>query len=139
MSRPFDVRVSCDSLYVLHPDYNPCLHVLTLEGDKLHSFITCGEGTDVFRPYFFCLDPLNNFGLSDEQSHSIRVFSPEGNLLHTIGREGHQQAIFDHLTEVAIKPNGRLVCVSIIENYGIQIFISYLFVYSCQLNYIGPA
>ena len=122
MSRPYDVKVSRDRLYVLCPDDNPCLHVLTLEGDKLHSLITCGEGLDVLHPFFFCLDPLNNFVISDSESHSIRVFSPEGNLLHTIGREGHQQGMFYYPRGVAITPNGRLVCVSQNRNYGLQIF-----------------
>ena len=77
MSEPFDVKVSRDRLYVLCPGNNPCLHVLILEGDKLHSLITCEEGMDVLLPYFFCLDSLNNFVLSDYKSHSIRVFSPK--------------------------------------------------------------
>ena len=122
MSRPFDVKVSRDRIYVLCPSNNTYLHVLTLEGDKLHSLITCGEGLDVLLPYFFCLDPLNNFVLSDYGSHSIRVFSPEGNLLHTIGREGHQQGMFYRPQGVAITPNGRMVCVSDNVNYGLQIF-----------------
>ena len=122
MSRPWDVKVSSDRLYVLCPDNNPCMHVLTLEGDKLHSLITCGEGMDVLYPLFFCLDPLNNFVISDVRSHSIRVFSPEGNLLHTIGREGHEQGMFYHPTGVAVTPNGRIVCVSNNKNYGLQIF-----------------
>ena len=122
MLRPYDVKVSRDCLYVLCPDNNPCMLVLTLEGDKLHSLITCGRGMDVLYPFFFCLDPLNNFVLSDNESHSIRVFSPEGNLLHTIGRKGHQPGMFYHPAGVAITPNGRLVCVSHDENYGLQIF-----------------
>ena len=77
---------------------------------------------DVLCPFFFCLDPLNNFVLSDLDSHSIRVFSPEGNLLHTIGREGHQQGMLYHPEGVAVTPNGRIVCVSENENYGLQIF-----------------
>ena len=93
MSGPFDVKVSRDCLYVLCPT-NPCMLVLTLEGDMLHSLITRGEGMDVSDPYFFCFDSLNNFVISDSESHSIRVFSPEGNLLHTIGREGHQPGMF---------------------------------------------
>ena len=122
MSRPFDVKVSRDRLYVLCPDNNPCLHVFTLDGDKLHSLITRGEGMDVLLPLFFCLDSLNNFVLSDCDSHSIRVLSPEGNLLHTIGGEGHQQGMFSEPQGVAVTPNGRLVCVSENENYGLQIF-----------------
>ena len=123
MSRPSDVKVSRDRLYVLCPYDNPCLHVLTLEGDKLLSVIPCREGIDVLNsPRFFCLDALNNFVLSDPNSHSIRVFSPEGNLLHTIRREGHQHGMFYHPTGVAVTPNGRLVCVSHNKNYGLQIF-----------------
>ena len=117
LSLPFDVKVSRDRLYVLCRDNNPCMHVLTIEGDKLHSLITCGEGMDVLRSKFFCFDSLNNFVLSDQSSHSIRVFSPEGNLLHTIGREDHQQGMFNIPQGVAVTPNGRIVCVSINWNY----------------------
>ena len=122
MSQPTDVKVSRDRLYVLCPDNNPCLLVLTLEGDKLHSLITRGEGMDVLDPSLFCLDPLNNFVLSDCYSHSIRVFSPEGNLLHTIGRKGHEQGMFYNPRGVAVTPNGRLVCVSGNKNNALQIF-----------------
>ena len=68
------------------------------------------------------MDSLNNFVISDFLSHSIGVFSPEDNLLHTIGREGHQQGMFYFPRGVAITPNGRLVCVSVNKNYGQQIF-----------------
>ena len=77
---------------------------------------------DVLFPLFFCFDPLNNFVFSDYRSNSIRVFSPEGNLLHTIGREGHQPGMFSEPNGVAVTSNGRLVCVSDNENYGLQIF-----------------
>ena len=77
---------------------------------------------DVLYPNFFCLDPLNNFVLSDLFSHSIRVFSPEGNLLHTIGRYGQHQGMFIFPRGAAVIPNGRLVCMSNSVNYGLQIF-----------------
>ena len=48
MSQPSDVKVSRDRLYVLCPKDNLCIHVLTLEADKLHSLITRGEEMDVF-------------------------------------------------------------------------------------------
>ena len=122
MSRPCDVKISRDRLYVLCPHNNPCMHVLTLEGDMLHSFISCGRGRDVLGPRFFCLDSLKKVVLGDADSHSFRVFSPEGNLLHTIGREGDKPGTFSCPRGVAITPNGRLVCVSNNENYGLQIF-----------------
>ena len=108
MSRPSDVKVSRDRLYVLCLYSNPRMLVLTLEGDKLHSLITRGE---MPYPQFFCLDPLDNFVFSDDRSYSIRVFSPEGNLLHMIGREGHQPGMSYQSRGVAITPNGRLVYV----------------------------
>ena len=122
ISRPYDVKVSRDCLYVLCLENNPCMHILTLEGDKLHSLITSREGMDVLDSFFFCLDRLSNFVLCDNESHSIRVFSPEGNLPHTIGREGHKPGMFFEPAGVTITPNGRLVCVSFNENYGLQIF-----------------
>ncbi|KAI6658539.1 NHL repeat containing protein [Oopsacas minuta] len=122
MTKPFDVKVSRDHVYILCPYNKPCMHVLTLEGHKLHSLITSGLGMDVLCPLFFCLDSLNNFVISDEDSHTIRVFSPEGNLLHKIGTDGHQQGMLCYPKGIAITPNGRLVSVSRNENYGLQIF-----------------
>ena len=122
MSRPADVKISRDCLYVLCPNCNPCMLALTLEGDKLHSLITCGEGMDVLLPSYFCFDPLNNFVISDLQSNSIRVFSPQGNLLHTIRREENQPGMFDMPLGVAVTPNGRLLCVSWNNDYGLHIF-----------------
>ena len=119
MPPPYDVIVF---LYVLYAYSNPCIYVLTPEGDKLHSLITCGEGIDVLQPCFFCLDPLNNFVISDDQGHSIRVFSLEGNLLHTIGGEGQRQRMLGCPQGIAITPNGRLICVSNNIMYALQIF-----------------
>ena len=122
LSLPSDVKVSRDRIYVLCPVNNPCMFVLTLDGNKLHSLITCGEGMDVLGPYYFCLDTLNNFVISDSGSDSINVFSPEGNLLHTIERERHQPRMICFPQGVAVTPNRRLVCVSANINYGLQIF-----------------
>ena len=122
MSLTYDVKVSRERLYVLCPHDSPCMNVLTLEGDKLHSFITCCEAMDVLEPWFFCFDPLNNFVFSDCLSHLFRVFSQEGNLLHTIGEEGHNPGTYEYPCRVAMTPNTRLVCVSDNESSGLQIF-----------------
>ena len=129
MSEPFDVKVLRDRLYLLCPHISPCMHVLTLGGGKLHSFIARGESMDLSRPFFFCLDPLNNFVISDYQTNLIRVFSPEGNLIHTVGREGSQLGMSYRPTGLAMTPNRRLVCAAINGNSGFRIFSS-LFVCS---------
>ena len=121
ISQPSDVKVSHNLLYVLCSFSNPCMHVLTLEGEKLQSLIPLGQEMDVLEPYYFCLDPLNNFVLSVNKFHSIRVFSSEGNLLHTIGGEKHRP--FAYPTGVAITPNGRLVfCVSLGNKFRFVIY-----------------
>ena len=122
MSQPYDLKLSHDRIYVLCPYKNPCMLVLSIEGDMLHSLISRGQGMDVLRPYFFCLDRNNNFVISDRETHCIRVFSPAGDLLHTIGREGHQQGMFYRPRGIAITPNGKLVCVSDNKNHGLQIY-----------------
>ena len=122
ISRPFDLKLSHDRIYVLCPNKNPCMLVLSIEGDMLHSLISRGEGMDVLNPWFFCLDRNNNIVISDEGAHCIRVFSPAGDLLHTIGRKGHQQGMFYLPQGIAITPNRKLVCVSRNENYGLQIY-----------------
>ena len=122
ISHPSDVTVSHDRIYVLCPWNNPCMLVLSLEGDMLHSLVSRGEGMDVLEPCFFCLDANGNFVISDEGTHSIRVFSPAGDLLHSIGGKGHQQGMFYEPQGIAIDTNGRLVCVSRNKNFGLQIF-----------------
>ena len=77
---------------------------------------------DMFRPVFFCLDPFDNFVLSDWKSHSIRIFSSEVNLLHMIGRKGDQPRMLYEPKGVVITPNRKLVCVSFNKNCGLQIF-----------------
>ena len=127
ISRPFCIEISRDRLYVLCPCNNPCMYILTLEGDKLHSLIVHKEG--IFCNLFFCLDPLNNFVISNFVTHTIRVFSPEGNLLHTLGRERHQQGMFYQPTGIAITPNGKLVCVSNYRKFDVQIFFYFVRVF----------
>ena len=122
MSQPADVKVSFDRVFILSSHDNPCIHVLTLEGELINSIITRGEGMDVLYPRFFCVDQRNNFVTSDYGNHSIRVFSPEGYLLHTIGTKGTQQSSMLYCPHgVALTRKGKLVCVSQNDKYGLQI------------------
>ena len=119
---PSDIKVSCNRLYVLSLHYRRRMLVLTLEGEKILSLISFELGFELLCPIFFCLDHFNNFVISDANTHSTHVFSPEGNLLHTIGGEGQQRGKFHSPQGVAITPNGRLVSVSNNLKYSHQIF-----------------
>ena len=49
LGRPvYDVKVSCNLVYVLFAYGNPCVCILTLEGEKLRSFITGSLGSYLF-------------------------------------------------------------------------------------------
>ena len=80
-------------------------------------------------PSLLLFGSSHNFVISDSLTHSIRVFSPEGNLLHTIESEGHQQGMFYKPRGVAVDPNGRLVvCLGMrIMVYEYSYFVCYIF------------
>ena len=63
---------------------NPCLHVFSYAGQKLRSLLSCGSRGDQMQvnyPRFFCLDSAENIIISDYWSHTIQIFTKEGNLI----------------------------------------------------------
>ena len=84
---PFDVKFSNNEMFVLSATGNPYVHVFTLSGEKTRSLVTRGIGMQVEGAWFFCLDRHNNILISDCSSHDIKVFSPAGDLIHTIGQQ----------------------------------------------------
>ena len=119
MTCPVDVKFSNKEMFVLSIVNNPCIHVFTLSGEKSRSLITIGEGMQITRAWFFCLDGRNNNIISDNCTHNIKVFSPEGNLLHTIGQKGLEAGMF-------IIPNGTTIhdtkLIRASGNFSLQIF-----------------
>ncbi|KAI6658093.1 hypothetical protein LOD99_15806 [Oopsacas minuta] len=94
MTGPIDVKFTNNEMFVLSLKDNPCIHVFTLSGEKSYSLITGELGMQVGRAYFFCLDGHNNIIISDCLTNNIKVFSPEGDLLHKIGQRGHKAGMF---------------------------------------------
>ena len=112
MTKPCDVKLLDNKVFVLSYSDNPCLHVFSQSGEKLRSFITRGEqeNKQVKQGYFFCLDKQQNILISDYEDNAIKVFSQEGALLHTLGCTQEK--------EKRIKPTGivvtndKIICVS---------------------------
>ena len=122
MTRPVDVKFSNNEIFVLGYRDNPCIHVFSLSGEKSRSLVTRGLiGMQVKGALFFCLDGHNNIVISDRSDHNIKVFSPEGDLLHTIAQQGQQAGMFKYPAGIAIN-NNKLICLSHNLNFCLQIY-----------------
>ena len=76
MKFPCDVKVNQDIIYVLSFTDDPCLHLFSLTGEKLHSFISCaliGE-TQVKQSYTFCFDRRANIIIGDHVARHQSIF-----------------------------------------------------------------
>ena len=115
---PRDIKLTADEVYVLCDD-NPYLHVFSRAGERLRSLVSRG----VTFPFYFCLDAAENIIISDNSAHRIQIFSKEGNLIKTIGEEGHQPGRLYNPTGLAVTKKLNLVVVSGNMNSTLQIFV----------------
>ena len=122
MTAPSDIKFSKDEIFVLSCRDDTCIHIFTLTGQLSRSIITNGVGMQVARAYFFCLDGVNNIIISDYSDHKIKVFSPEGNLIHSIGKRGQQTGMLDKPIGIQLISNTKLICMSHNKNFGVQLF-----------------
>ncbi|KAI6654164.1 PEP-CTERM domain protein [Oopsacas minuta] len=122
MTQPVDVKFSNKEMFVLSTNNNPCIHVFTLSGEKSRSLVTRGSsGMQIGKAYFFCLDERDNILISDCEANQIKVFSPEGDLLHTIGQRGHEAGMFDYPVGITTH-NNKCICLSNNQKFVLQIF-----------------
>ena len=84
MRFPRDVKLTNNEVFVL-TESSPCVIVFSHAGEKIRSFITRGQGMQVTGAWFFCLDAPKNLIISDYGAKSVKIFSPDGSLLHSIG------------------------------------------------------
>ena len=118
MRYPFDVKLTNNEVFVL-TDSSPCIIMFSHAGEKIRSFInTRGLGMQVTRASFFCLDALKNLIISDYGANSVKIFSPDGSLLHSIG--GFQGFISPR--GLALTKQLKLVVIAPHDNFNLQIF-----------------
>ena len=123
MTSPQDVKFTNKEMFVLSREDNPCVHVYTLSGEKSRSLVTGRDrGMQARGACFFCLDELNNIVISDCLAHDIKIFSPAGDLLHTIGQKGHEAGMFNAPYGISILNRTKVVCISENRNFCLQIF-----------------
>ena len=122
MTRPTDVKVNNNKVYILSEQDSPCLHVFSLTGEKIRSLITCDyEGNAQVRLCFsFCLDKKQNILMSDSGARNIKVFSQEGALLHTLGDTQDRDKTIQPIG-ITLTDTNKIICTSD-TNFGMHIF-----------------
>ena len=121
LRNPQDVKVTQDSVVVLDRSPN-CIHFFSRSGDLLRSCVTQGEDGMVYGPHFFCLDTAGNILITDFYRDSIKVLSPSGQLIHTIGKEGHGRGELYDPCGICVTQSGTIFVVSDNRNFGLQSF-----------------
>ena len=122
MTRPNDVKVNNNKLYVLSTQDSPCLHVFSLTGEKISSLIARDvKGNAQVRVcYSFCFDKKQNILMSENRAGIVKVFSQEGALLHSVGgTQDRDKTIKPH--GITLTNSNNIVCTSD-TNFGLHIF-----------------
>ena len=118
---PRDVKVTQDSVVVLDRSPN-CIHFFSRSGDLLRSCVTQGWDGMVYLPYFFCLDTAGNILITDYNRNSIKILSPSGQLIHTIGKAGHGRGELYRPWGICVTQLGTIFVVSENSNFSLQSF-----------------
>ena len=129
MTVPCDVKLLDNKVFVLSCSDNPCLHVFSQTGEKLRSFITRGRqgNKQVKEVNFFCFDKQQNILISDWADNSIKVFSQEGALLHTLGYTQEEEKRITP-TGIVVTNDSKIICSSydtkfyLNTRFGLHIF-----------------
>ena len=123
MAHPVDVKFSTNQMFVLSRLGDFCVHIFTLSGEKLRAIIDIGsDAMQVRGAFFFCLDADNNIAISDYSAHAIKIFSPEGELIQTLGNVGDEPGEFYNPHGIALLRKTKLISVSQKMTNALQIF-----------------
>ena len=117
---PRDVKYNSQKLYVMDLGellikiYNSS-YPYTLQNGVISS--------NNISPYYFDLDSNLNILLSDYSSSSIQVYSPKGDLIHTIAEEGTTPGCVSSPNGIAVTKEGNIVSVCVDKESGmLQVF-----------------
>ncbi|KAI6659831.1 Cell surface protein [Oopsacas minuta] len=121
LKHPQDVKVTATNIVVLDDSPN-CVHFYSRSGRLLNSCITLGKDGVVHYPRYFCLDVAENILITDFIRSNIKILSPSGELIHTIGRKGHGRGEFTDPFGISISALGTIYVISINDNFCLQAF-----------------
>ena len=116
LSTPVDVKVNQSGLVVLDRG-SEGLHFFSRGGELLSS---CATQWDT--AWFFCLDTAGNILVSDRISDSIKVLSPSGQMIDTMGVKGHDRGHIYYPMGLCVTETGTVIILSNNINFALQAF-----------------
>ena len=118
---PRDIKLTPEDIVVL-TDGNPCIRFYDYSDQLIREIITRGEGNQVIKPRYFCLDREFNILMTDCSADNVVIFSNRGELLYKLGKRGDGKGDFISPTGIAADREGRIIVVSQKLKYCIQMF-----------------
>ena len=121
---PKDVKLTPDCQVVVLDESPECVHFYSRNGHLLSSCVSQGEGPKylVYEPEFLCVDLAGNLIISDWSTHSIKIISKSGHLIHTIGKYGNGIGELWCPDGISVSKSGVIFVVSVNRNFSIQCF-----------------
>ena len=112
-----DLKVTASLFVVLFNSSE--IQTFSREGNLIRIIASRGQ---LMVPYCLCLDRQSNIIVSDTFAHNVKVFSPEGDLIATIGQEGTEPGEFKSPSGIDVDKDGRIVVVDRKDNHMLQFF-----------------
>ena len=114
------IQLYKDCMYVMLADSPFHLQILSLEGELVRCLIPDSE---VGRSYFFSIDKLGNIVVADWLGNQIKVFSKEGETIHTISSDMLPGDVeFYRPKGVAINKNNKIIVAQKNKKYNLLAF-----------------
>ena len=114
------LEVTEKGIWVLFSD---CVHPLQFfshKGEFIRIVISEGK---IERAFYFCLDTVGNILVSDYDANRVKVFSPDGEILATIGRDGQVgSGEICHPQGIGVSKRFNIVMVDWKQNYPLQFY-----------------
>ena len=112
---PIDITIHADTLHILSRDQNT-IYCYNREGTYLKKIELAGQDQQMTAALFFTVDKRGNYLITDQLINEIRIFSPDGELKHTLGR-GH----LTFLAGITLDNTNNIICMC----YGTDCFQKY--------------
>ena len=123
VTRPVDVKVR-DQMIIVLDQGDPCVHYFDKQGVPLWSMVSFERAKVAMAPQCFTLDMKDNILITDANTHTIRIFTPKGELFIALGRKGENKGEFLFPSGIALDTSGNIVSVCQRDRANLQI-ISY--------------